>query len=629
MEDLGGPPSPQSMPQLRSHAGKAAVLHVHRQKAPDEAVRSTPSPVRRPVSSGKVSDPAPRPSPGTQRLEFQRLYDTIYAEAEGVPEHILRRQLTSLLALHGYSEREIAMLFEMQILIQENASMKRAAKAQQQQQQQQQGPAVSSSRVDKKSTFSPQGEPRAPTRKEDQSSVLMVKSPSVPLAAKYRSAPPVQNSPTRPTATSAGTGRSRVNYEDVTIDAPRQERDSSVSNINAKRSVSVGRLAAAENSKQRVQAEERQRRLAEEKERRERDGVAEAAAQLEQQAAIRRARQEAAKLLREQQEEERKQKAARHAAASRATKQIQRSDAPVAPSGRRNSLEDPISTQNTAATCRASIRKHEEEIASLMEQLQMDGNTEATQYALKKNIAVRKAALLRERRVAAQKSYLDEDDDDFASANQKVAQKGSTRYATPSNASSASAVQSSPPSSGHHHFQQQQLQQSDSSYSGIRPSSGRLNGGFNAQRPSLHSNINSFDETPVGSAGGRNSFGDQAGPSSRVLNSREGRGVARGSSAGRQNDAFGGPRWEAPVDVNTAVDNDYSGRNAYFSPRSQQNEFDIVHPQQQQRVMQQQQHFPELGASPSAAERVAMYNKRATGAAAAPFGNDYSWDNTP
>jgi hypothetical protein len=553
-EDDGGEEAAQAanMPQLRSQAGKAAVLHVRR--AGSGAAADT-SP--RPSSSGgrsaqqQTRTPPPqrkeevsRPSPSSQRIEFQRLYDTIYTGAEGVPEHILRRQLTSLLTLHGYSEREIEMMFEMQSILQENAAMKKAAEARAAPPERKVSPRAEVQRVSQRVESTPARSPPIEVRRA-----------------------PVKNSPVRQVAR-------------VVEPEPEAPASQPSGGASAKRSGSVARSAvvAEERRRQQLDGEDRQRRLAEEKERRERDAVAEAAALLEQQAATRKARQDAAKLLREQQDEERRVKAARNAAASRATKQSVATAFPTsAPSASRSNLEEPISTHSTAAATRASIRKHEDEITSLMEQLQMEGNTEATQYALRKNIAVRKAALLRERRVAAQKSFLEEEEDIPAP---QPAMKGATRY----------AAQNPSPA-----YQPQPVSQ---------PS---IAGGFNAQRPRPQG----FDDMPVG-GGGRSEYSE---PPPRVVSSRE-RNVYAGAIGGGKApppgraEAFGGPRW-APTTEQPAEQERYE----YFSPRSQQ-QFDAV-----------QQPAPR--ASPAAADRTPYQNKRAVGAASAPFGNDYSWETEP
>jgi hypothetical protein len=539
-------PQPAKMPQLHSNAGKAAVLHVRRAggaaaaeispRQSSSSGRSAQQQTRTPPPQRK--EEAPRSSPSSQRIEFQRLYDTIYSGAEGVPEHILRRQLTSLLTLHGYSEREIEMLFEMHSILQENAAMKKAAEGR-------------AAQVDRK--VSPRAEVQRVPQKAESSSV---KSPPIEVRRA-----PVKNSPVRQI--------SRVLEPEPEL-PPTQP--------SVKRSGSVARSAAVAEDRRRQQldGEDRQRRLAEEKERRERDAVAEAAAQLEQQAATRKARQDAAKLLREQQDEERRVKAARNAAASRATKQSIATAFPTsAPSASRSNLEEPISTHSTAAATRASIRKHEDEITSLMEQLQMEGNTEATQYALRKNIAVRKAALLRERRVAAQKSFLEEEEDIPAP---QPAMKGATRYAAQNPSPAYQPQPASQPSAG---------------------------GGFSANRPKPQG----FDDMPVG-GGGRSDYSE---PPPRVLNSRE-RNVYAGAIGGGKApppgraEAFGGPRWGPAAATEPAEQERYE----YFSPRSQQ-QYDTV-----------QQPAPR--ASPAAAERTPYQNRRAVGAASAPFGNDYSYD---
>ena len=531
--------SPMDMPQLRSKAGQSTVLHVRR----------TPST----HTNSQEESPNTHSGGSTARFEFQSLYDVIYGEGEGAPEHILHRQLTALLRLQGHSDREIEMMFQMNALKRENEAMKRQQ-------------AVQTSRVKRSSTEgvdnrdgNSQSSATASTRQHVSS-----KSPPIEIRTKPAS---MKHSPVRSLA----------------VDLQESSNNSEVSATQ----VSEGKRAASNSRGAIPVVAERQRAQASaqaEKERRDREAMAEAAAQLEQQAATRRARQEAARQLREQQDEDRKQKAARNAAASRATKQSLSSMVGGPPSARQtgNNLEDPISTQSTAAACRASIRKHEEEITSMMDQLQQDGLTEASQYALRKNIAVRKAALLRERRTAAEKSFLEEDHEEVAPP---PALKGATRYGSGSRAVS--------------HQQQQQQSLSPPPVGSVKQ--------FSAHRPDPQN----FDDVPVGGAG-RTDYSPYAAGTlqGRTSNSRD-RQRKRGEVDPEE--AFGGPRWETP----RATDED---EQRYFSPRNAAQEY-----QQQQ----QYQHQVPVRASPSSAENFGAAGRKYVGAAAAPFGNDYSWENSP
>jgi hypothetical protein len=562
------------MPQLRSQAGREAVLHVRRppsadartpRRDSDHTSRSTPRD-RAVYTSPAPSEPAVRPSPSTQRIEFQRLYDTIYAAAaDGVPETVLRRQLTSLLTLHGYTEREIDMMFQMQALIQENVSMKRAA-------EEKQSTPARPKRRDSDQGPSTKPAPRPELYPVDRPTAAASVSHSPPVAVEVKRAA-LKHSPAKPVARAV---------------QPAAEPEEAP--VAQKRSASVGRpaaVAAASEQRQRVLAEG-QRRAAEDKERRERDAVAEAAALLEQQAAVKRARQEAARQLREQQEDDRRQKAARNAAASRSTKQSLFADKPAeAPTSKRVGQEDVIATQSIAAAFRAGIREKEDEIAALVEQLQAPGNSESAQYALRKNIATRKAALLRDRREAAQKSYLDEED--AMPAPQAAVMKGAARYA----AKPVVVMQHSPP--------HQYVDEGDHDY--VQSARSR----FAAARPQ----VRGFDDMPVG--GGRqqqhvpgSEYNEYARAQPRVTNSRErgalgGRGDTNGATMGRT-DAFGGPRW----------DTEDHAHNNFLSPRSPN-----------------RPHSQQGGAQGSPGGGAERSGRRVVGAAAAPFGNDYSWEAPP
>jgi hypothetical protein len=233
----------------------------------------------------------------------------------------------------------------------------------------------------------------------------------------------------------------------------------------------------------------------------------------------------------------------------------------------------------------------------------MEGNTEAVQYALRKNIAVKKAALLRERREAAQKSFLDEDGEDEVAVPQRApaaAMQGATRYASVKKLQAP--VQESP---RERTVPDHVIVMNDRQLSGSREAEGGA-ARFTSVRPALQRN---FDDLPVG-RGSNNSANYEwedgsAGAAARAYGAPPKVGSSRGkngaAAAGRE-EAFGGPRWG-------------EGAEDFLSPRS---------PSRQQLQEGSQAGRP----SPGSSERVASNSKRLVGAAAAPFGNDYSWETS-
>ena len=520
-----------------------------------------------------------------------------------MPEHILKRQLTSLLVLHGYSDGEIELMFEMNALLQENAAIKRAATGQTTPQGTSVSPAPAPALAQRRSVSTKRQAPPQPQAQP------VYQEEHAPAPAPQRRSVPVRNSPPR----------GRDNFSLVGDDTPLPNSGSSMAragarvvNLPVSASAAPARARSSPRPSAQVSAEQRNARLAEEKERREREGLAEAAAQLESQAAQRKARQDAARALREQQEEERRQKAARLAAQGAAQKQAllaeqqqQQQTNSIRAAVRRNE-EDPISTHSTAAASRASIRKHENEISYLTEQLRADSITEATQFAIKRSIAVRKAALLRERRAAAEKSYLIDE------YEEPVPIKAATRNGAAFDVGLEAPIQTG------------SAERSSSRGAASRPKAQ----GFNAA---------DFEPLPVAKVqSGKDRYGGQgvsSGPAGRAR---------RGVVQVEPEEAFGGPRWDnndSSEPANTAFnaggrgfeEDNYAlaGRNQPqgrsqstsqldYSPRGQ--------PQGLEGQMSQMRLTP--GKVSPRADQYAPRG-RGHGAASAPFGNDYSYEESP
>lgn len=556
-----------------------------------------------PAASEKVmSPPHPptgrdeRPSPGQKRLEFQKLYNTIYDGAEGCPEHILRRQLTSLLGLHGYTEGEIELMFEMHVLMQENEAMKRAAQE---------------ARVQRPAPKAEQ-QTRPQQRQQYEEAPVQKRSHREPV---YHDEEPIQVPVPRGKVVNSPVPAAQVQPRAAEYNAVEESTSAKRSSSTRRGTTSAAPDKAALNKLPTSLAQEqKQARLAEEKERREQEAMAEAAAALEQQNALRRARQDAAKALRDQQEEARRRKAAE------LKPQPKKAAEPVAT---RSNLEDPIETGSTAAASRNSIRKHEEEITSLMEQLSMEGNTEATNYALKKSIAVRKAALLRERRAAAQKSYLEDEYEDPV-----VPIKKASRYGASFDVNLDAAGQPLAP-----------LERGGSSKSASRPKPA----GFD-----LPSRSENDDYAPLGAVPGRKV--QNSPPRGGVQNNGAFSSRVAQARAIEPSEAFGGPRWqstEEPGDQYYQQAEPYQQQNHSRStsnlPTQSAGGAQFKSPQQL-RMEQYHGYSPRGGqqdsydeaassrqvrASPRIEEPVPVQRRRVMGAAAAPFGNDFSYDQAP
>ncbi len=574
--------------------------HSSQSQAQEEAYLSPPKP---PANSSQQPSATTGISPSKKRLDFECLYATIYDGAEGVPEHILKRQLTSLLVLHGYTDGEIELMFEMNALLQENAAIKRAAAGQGMQQVASPSPAPVPALAQRRSVSTKRQPPPQPQP--------VYQEEYTPAPAPQRRAVPVKNSPPR----------GRDNFSLVGDDTPLPNSGSSMARAGARvvnspvpASAAPARARSSPRPSAQVSAEQRNARLAEEKERREREGLAEATAQLESQAAQRKARQDAARALREQQEEERRQKAARLAAQGAAQKQAllaeqqQQQQTNSIRAAVRCNEEDPISTHSTAAASRASIRKHEDEISYLTEQLRAESITEATQFAIKRSIAVRKAALLRERRAAAEKSYLIDE------YEEPVPIKASTRNGAAFDVGLDAPI-----------HQAGSAERGSSRGAASRPKAQ----GFNAA---------DYEPLPVAKVqSGKDRYGGQG-----VMSGPAGR-ARRGVVQVEPEEAFGGPRWDnndSSEPANTAFsaggrgfeEDNYAlaGGNQLQGRSQSTSQLDYSPRGAQSQGLEGQ--MGQMRLTPSkVSPRADQYAPRGRGhgAASAPFGNDYSYEESP
>jgi hypothetical protein len=379
--------------------------------------------------------------------------------------------------------------------------------------------------------------------------------------------------------------------------------------------------------------------------------VAAAALLLEQQAAQRKQRQDAARALREQQDEERRRRSMRNgggisaaagavpagsssSSTSAAAAAAARRAAAATGSGSGSRTGDVQGSTGSAGTA-ASIRAHEEEIAELTAQLEAEDNTVATAYALKKAIAVRKAALLRERRAAAQRSYLEDDEGSLpvpvgAGSAAARSTSGRARYgAQPA----PSSIDEMPISSK---YAVQQQHSPENGFSAQRPvpvglhsqyddgfqgsEGGGRGGGIYAAAP-VPAQPLSFDDMPVGGGGGSQR---RAATRPDIYASHGAAGVGEKPQRGAR------PKWNVEV-PKRASNFDFGEENVYYAEDTASED----HRWQQQQQQQGAYMSPRDSSFHNNQNQTAGSGQRgrkgaSVGAASAPFANEYSWDvNSP
>ena len=173
---------------------------------------------------------------------------------------------------------------------------------------------------------------------------------------------------------------------------------------------------------------------ADEKERRRAEGVAKAALELEQQAAVRKARQDAAREKLQQTKTRPAPSASSSSSSSPSTAAApSSSDGPAGTSAHANTgrpaadgaaerqklkqlrdqvaqverqkLSDPLSSSSSSSSSDPKVAFHEAELCRLLAELEADGQLSAAAiHGIRKNIAVHKASLARERQRAAERS---------------------------------------------------------------------------------------------------------------------------------------------------------------------------------------------------------------------------------